>query len=74
MAALGRRGVGRNGGLERELAESRAGQILLSQRVHAAVETDAETTAVGELALKGFSRPVPAFAAELVKAPTPART
>ena len=59
---------------QRLSAEANAGQILISQRVHAAVEADAETTAVGELALKGFSRPVPAFAAESVKAPAPART
>ena len=60
MAALGRRGVGRNGGLERELAESRAGQILLSQRAFAAVEDLVDAEAVGELTLKGFSRAVPA--------------
>jgi two-component system NtrC family sensor kinase len=59
---------------QRLSAEAKAGQILLSQRVHAAVEADAETTGVGDLALKGFTRPVPAFAAESVKAPTPART
>jgi adenylate cyclase len=59
---------------QRLSGEAKAGQILLSQRVHAAVETDADTTAVGELALKGFSRPVPAFAAESVKTPAPART
>jgi adenylate cyclase len=59
---------------QRLSAEAKAGQILLSQRVHAAVEGDAETTAVGELALKGFTRPVPAFAAESLKTPTPARS
>jgi hypothetical protein len=37
------------------------------------VEADAETTAVGDLTLKGFTRPIPAFAAESVKTPTPAR-
>ncbi|MDQ2913387.1 MAG: GAF domain-containing protein [Chloroflexota bacterium] len=58
---------------QRLSAEAKAGQILLSQRVHAAVEADAETTAVGDLTLKGFTRPVPAFAAESVKAPAPAR-
>ena len=57
---------------QRLSAEAKAGQILLSQRVQAAVETDAETTAVGDLTLKGFTRPVPAFAAESVK--TPARS
>src|SRR5947207_14927406 len=59
---------------QRLSAEAKAGQILLSQRVHAAVEPDAETTAVGEVALKGFTRPVPAFAAASVKTPTPTRS
>ncbi len=59
---------------QRLSAEAKAGQILLSQRVQAAVEADAETTAVGDLALKGFTRPVTAFAAESVKTPTPARS
>jgi class 3 adenylate cyclase len=53
---------------QRLSAEAKAGQILLSQRVQAAVEGEAETTPVGELALKGFTRPVPAFAAESVRA------
>ena len=52
---------------QRLSAEAKAGQILLSQRVNAAVEADAETTAVGDLTLKGFTRPVPAFAAVSVK-------
>jgi class 3 adenylate cyclase/putative methionine-R-sulfoxide reductase with GAF domain len=59
---------------QRLSAEAKGGQILLSQRVHAAVETDVETTEVGDLTLKGFTRPVPAFAAESVKTPTPARS
>jgi adenylate cyclase len=59
---------------QRLSAEAKAGQILLSQRVHAAVDADAETTAVGDLTLKGFTRPVPAFAAESVKKPAPARS
>jgi two-component system, NtrC family, sensor kinase len=59
---------------QRLSAEAKAGQILLSQRVQAAVETDADTTAVGDLTLKGFTRPIPAFAAESVKTPTPARS
>jgi class 3 adenylate cyclase/putative methionine-R-sulfoxide reductase with GAF domain len=53
---------------QRLSAEAKAGQILLSQRVHAAVEADAETTSIGDLALKGFTRPVPAFAADSVRA------
>jgi adenylate cyclase len=57
---------------QRLSAEAKAGQILLSQRVQAAVEADAETAAIGDLTLKGFTRPVPAFAAGSVK--TPARS
>ena len=41
-------------------AEAKGGQILLSQRVHAAVEGEVEVESVGELSLKGISRPVPA--------------
>jgi class 3 adenylate cyclase/FixJ family two-component response regulator len=58
---------------QRLSAEAKAGQILLSQRVQAAVEADAETTAVGEVVLKGFTRPVPAFAAVSLRTPAPAR-
>jgi adenylate cyclase len=42
-------------------AEARPWQILLSQRVHAAVEEFVTSEPVGELTLRGFSRPVPAF-------------
>ena len=38
-----------------------AGQILVSQRVHAAVEDLVVSTQVSELQLKGFSRPVTAY-------------
>jgi class 3 adenylate cyclase len=38
-----------------------AGQILISQRVQAAVEDAVETAPVGELELKGFGRPVAAY-------------
>jgi adenylate cyclase len=41
-------------------SEAIGGQILLSQRAFAAVEDVVEADSVGELALKGFSRPVPA--------------
>jgi class 3 adenylate cyclase len=41
--------------------EAKAGQILVSQRLLGAVEALAEAEPVGELSLKGFSRPVPAF-------------
>jgi adenylate cyclase len=37
------------------------GQILVDAKVHAAVGTKAELESVGELDLKGFRRPVPAF-------------
>jgi class 3 adenylate cyclase len=38
-----------------------AGQILIGQRVFAAVEETVNTTAVGSLDLKGFARPVAAY-------------
>jgi class 3 adenylate cyclase len=41
--------------------EAKAGQILVSQRLLGTVETLAEAESVGELVLKGFSKPVPAF-------------
>ncbi len=41
--------------------EAHNGQILVDARVHAAVKTRAELESVGELDLKGFRRPVPAF-------------
>jgi class 3 adenylate cyclase len=37
------------------------GQVLISQRVLAAVESQCEVAPVGELALKGFNRPTPAY-------------
>ena len=40
---------------------AKAGQILVSPRVHAAVEALVVSNEVGELQLKGFSRPVIAF-------------
>jgi class 3 adenylate cyclase len=41
-------------------SDAKGGQILLSQRAFAAVDEMVEAESVGELALKGFSRPVPA--------------
>ena len=41
--------------------EATAGQILISQRLHAEVEDDVDVEAAGEFTLKGFQRPVPAF-------------
>jgi adenylate cyclase len=47
--------------------EAKPGQILVSQRLQGAVEDVVETESVGELALKGFSKPVTAFAVIGVK-------
>ena len=41
--------------------EARSGQILISQRVLGAVEELVEVEPVGELALKGFPKPTPAY-------------
>jgi len=39
-------------------AEAKDGQILVTQRVAAAVESTAELQPLGDLALKGLSRPI----------------
>jgi class 3 adenylate cyclase len=44
-----------------------AGQILVSQRLNAAIEERIEADPVGELELKGMSRPVPAFSVTRAK-------
>jgi len=41
--------------------EAKPGQILVSQRVYGAVEDSVDVEELGGLALKGFSKPVPAF-------------
>ena len=41
--------------------EAAAGQILISQRLHAEVEDEVEVEPVGDFMLKGFKRPVTAF-------------
>ncbi len=41
--------------------EATAGQLLITQRLHAEVEDDIEVESVGEFMLKGFQRPVAAF-------------
>ena len=41
--------------------EARPGQILVARRVFTAVEELIEAAPVGELALKGFSRPIPTY-------------
>jgi class 3 adenylate cyclase len=55
---------------QRLSAEAKAGQVLVSQRVLAAIEGEAETQPVGDLTLKGMSRPVPAFDVIGVKTPS----
>ena len=50
-------------------AAAAAGEILVAQRVFSAAEHVAEGRSVGELELKGFSRPIRAFA---VTGPVPA--
>ena len=42
-------------------AEAKPGQILIARRVYAAVEELVEAEPVGELSLKGFSRPIPTY-------------
>ena len=41
--------------------EARAGQVLISQRVHGKIEERAAAEHIGELTLKGFSRPIAAY-------------
>ncbi len=41
--------------------EAKAGQILVSQRVFGSVEAQVEAAPLGELTLKGFHRPMPAY-------------
>ena len=55
--------------------EAAAGQILISQRVQGLVADFARTDLVGELSLKGFHRPVTAYAVHGdISAPGPALT
>ncbi|HKW79278.1 MAG TPA: response regulator [Candidatus Limnocylindria bacterium] len=53
---------------QRLSAKAEAGQILVSQRLNAAVEDRVETAPIGELELKGISRPVSAFSVTRAKA------
>jgi adenylate cyclase len=46
---------------QRLSAEAKPGQILISQRVSSATEEAVESEGLGEIALKGYSRPVAAF-------------
>jgi len=49
--------------------EARGGEILVSQRVHGLLDGDPVCEPAGELALKGFHRPVPAFRVLVADAP-----
>jgi class 3 adenylate cyclase len=48
--------------------EAKSGQILIDGKVQSAVEALAEIDSVGELELKGFTRPVPAFDVRSIRA------
>ena len=54
-------------------AEAKDGQILLSQRVNAALKGSVATEQVGALALKGLTQPVPAYNVPPVGAQAPSR-
>jgi class 3 adenylate cyclase/CheY-like chemotaxis protein len=41
--------------------EARAGQIVISQRVFGSVESSVDAAPIGDLSLKGFNRPIPAY-------------
>jgi adenylate cyclase len=41
--------------------EARPGQIVISQRVFGSVEASVEAAPIGDLSLKGFNRPIPAY-------------
>jgi adenylate cyclase len=49
--------------------EASAGQVLISQRLHAEVEADVDVEPAGEFTLKGFPRPVAAFNVTAVREP-----
>jgi class 3 adenylate cyclase len=48
-------------------SEAKANQILISKRVLAAIEDALDVEPAGELSLKGFQRPVPAFNVKALK-------
>jgi len=47
---------------------AKSGEILVSSRVHAAVEDAVEASSAGEIELKGFHQPVPAFRVTALRA------
>jgi class 3 adenylate cyclase/CheY-like chemotaxis protein len=53
---------------QRLSAEAKPGQILVSQRVFGAIESAVESESVGELVLKGYSRPMPAYSVLALRA------
>jgi class 3 adenylate cyclase/CheY-like chemotaxis protein len=53
---------------QRLSAEAKPGQILVSQRVFGAIETSVESENVGELVLKGYSRPLAAYSVVALRA------
>ena len=46
------------------------GQILITQGLHAEVEEDVDVEPIGELTLKGFRGPIPAFNVIAVREPS----
>ena len=48
--------------------EARPGQILISRRLYAAIDTLVDAEPIGELTLKGFAKPVTAFNVRRVRA------
>jgi class 3 adenylate cyclase len=52
--------------------KAKPGEILVSSRVHAAIEDAVDATSVGDIELKGFHQPVPAFAVTAAKGAAPA--
>ncbi|MFY9317723.1 MAG: adenylate/guanylate cyclase domain-containing protein [Burkholderiales bacterium] len=49
-------------------SEAQAGQVLVAQRVMAKVEALVEADPIGELPLKGLSRPIPTFNVRALRA------
>jgi class 3 adenylate cyclase len=47
--------------------QAEPGQTLISQRVYAAVEEEVDAHEVGQLELKGFGRPMPAYEVRRLK-------
>ena len=49
-------------------AEARPGQVLIARRVYATVESLVEAEPMGELTLKGFSRPIATYNVQTIRA------